>query len=323
MSRLSPVLAVPIRTPPTPRAPALRAGLKAAAERLAVGGGVAAAGRARMRGRTLVLAYHNVVPDGEPAGGERSLHVSRRRFAEHLDALLRTHDLVPLAEVLGLGDGRRPRAALTFDDAYRGALTAGVEELAARGVPATFFAAPGLAGAEGFWWDALVPPGAEALPAAFRAEALALARGQDAAVRALARRRGLRASPLPPHARPASLGEIARAAGSPGITIASHSWSHPDLARLDARELRRELRAPLEWLRAEVPSSIPWIAYPYGRWSPRVAREAADAGYAAALRVEGGWITGAADLFALPRVNVPAGLSARGLALRAAGLLCG
>ncbi|HYR07210.1 MAG TPA: polysaccharide deacetylase family protein [Longimicrobium sp.] len=313
--------------PPFPAAlvaPPLRARLKAAAEHLAVGGGVAAAARARMRGAALVLAWHGVVPDGEPAAGERSLHVARRRLAEQLDALLRTHDVVPLAEVLAPARGGRPRAALTFDDAYAGAVTAGVAELAARGLPATFFAVPAMAGADGFWWDALVPPGAEALPPAFRAEALDRARGRDAAVRALARSRGLREHPLPPHARPASLPELRAAARVPGISIASHSWSHPNLARLSAEGVEDEIRRPLRWLGEHLPSaSIPWLSYPYGRWTAEVARAAEAAGYAGALRVEGGWVPRTMDPWALPRVNVPAGLSARGLALRAAGLLCG
>lgn len=302
----------------------VRARLKAAAERLALDGGLAAASRARMGGAALILAYHNVVPHGECEAGERSLHLPQRRFAAHLDTLLRTHDVVPLAEILRPGGGRRPRAALTFDDAYRGALTAGVAELAARGLPATFFAVPGLAGGPGFWWDALVPPGADSLPAAFRAGALDAARGEDAAVRALAARHGLRARPLPPQARPASAAEIAQAARVPGITFAAHTWSHPELTRLTDAELRRELGPPLRWLRRVAGRAfVPWLSYPYGRWAPHVARAAAAAGYTGALRVEGGWVRGSVDAFAVPRVNVPAGLSASGLALRAAGLLCG
>lgn len=312
--------AAPLRSP----APPVRARIKSAAERLALGGGVAAASRARMRGATLILAYHGIVPHGEPPAGERALHLSQRRFAQHLEVLLRTHEVVPLEKVLHPGDGRRPRAALTFDDAYAGAVTAGVRELAARGLPATFFAVAGMAGGDGFWWDALVPAGAEALPAGFRAEALGRGRGEDAAVRALARRRGLRAHPLAPHARPASLAQLRQAAGVPGITIASHTWSHPNLTRLTEAEARRELEASAAWVAEHFPSaSLPWLAYPYGLASPETHAAAREAGYAAALRIEGGWMRAGGSAFALPRVNVPAGLSPEGLALRAAGLLCG
>lgn len=272
----------------------------------------------------LVLAFHNVVPRGEHPAGDRSLHLPQGAFAGYLDQLAATHDVVPLDELLRppSATGDRPRAAVTFDDGYTGALTAGAAELAARGMPATFFVVPGLIDADGFWWDALA--GEEGtLSEGFRDEALARARGEDAAVRDLARRRGIRAHPLPPHARPGSLAEIAAAAGVAGMRIGAHSWSHPSLARVSAAELRREVEAPLEWMRAHVPTAmVPWLSYPYGSTSAEVERAAARAGYAGAVRVGGGWVRGGTDPFAVPRVNVPAGLSPAGFALRAAGLLC-
>lgn len=311
---------MPVLPSPSP----VRARLKAAAERLALDGGLAAASRARMRGGALVLAYHNVVPHGQAPAGDRSLHLPQAAFAAHLDALARTHDVVPLPALLGPPAGPRPRAAITFDDAYRGALTAGVAELAARGLPATFFVVAGRVGGEGFWWDALTPELRAAPPAGLRAEALGRGRGEDAAVRAIARRRGVRGQALPAHAAPADEAELRAAAAVPGMTLGSHSWSHPNLARLPRADVERELRASLEWLRARFPAAfVPWLAYPYGLSSPEVARAAAECGYAGGLRIDGGWVRGAVDAFAVPRVNVPAGLSARGLALRAAGLLCG
>ncbi len=56
-----------------------------------------------------------------------------------------------------------------------------------------------------------------------------------------------------------------------------------------------------------------------------MASAAAAAGYAAALRVDGGWIPDprAADRLDLPRLNVPAGVSRRGFELRTAGMLAG
>ena len=309
--------------PCAPPAAPVRARLKAAAERIALGGGLAAASRARMRGGSLILAYHNVVPDGETTAGERSLHIPRRDFAAHLDVLRATHDVVPLADLLTPADAPRPRAAITFDDAYRGALTAGVRELAARGLPAPFFVVPGGVGGEGFWWDALTPPFEDGPPAGLRAEALARGRGEDTAVRGIARQQGMRTYDLPAHARPAGEAELHAAASIPGITFGAHTWSHPNLARLSEAELPAELDAPLRWLRERFPSAaIPWLSYPYGLATAAVARAAAACGYAGALRIDGGWLRGPADPFALPRLNVPAGLSRAGFALRAAGLLC-
>lgn len=313
---------------PTPLAPTrpspVRARLKAAAERIALDGGLAAASRVRMRGGTVVLAYHGIVPDGAVPAGERSLHLPQRAFAAQLDTLRRTHDIVPLQDVLLPSDGPRPRAAITFDDAYAGALTAGVEELARRGLPATFFVVPGMMGGAGFWWDRLTPPGADGLSPELRAEALDRGRGADAAVRDIARRRRMRAHPLPPHARPGGEALLRAAASVPGVTFGSHTWNHPNLARLAAAKLPGELETPLRWLRERFPAAaIPWLSYPYGLSTPAVASAARACGYAGALRIDGGWLRAPADPFALPRLNVPAGLSPAGFALRAAGLLCG
>jgi hypothetical protein len=71
-----------------------------------------------------------------------------------------------------------------------------------------------------------------------------------------------------------------------------------------------------------VPNVVPWIAYPYGLFDSNVEKAARAAGYEAALGISGGWFARVpTDRFALPRVNVPPGMSTRGLALRAAGIL--
>src|SRR2546422_8966546 len=70
--------------------------------------------------------------------------------------LLRTHAIVPLEEVLTPApSGRRPRVAITFDDAYQGAIAIGVEELARRGGPAALFVVPAFGGGGSFWWEPL------------------------------------------------------------------------------------------------------------------------------------------------------------------------
>ena len=113
----------------------------------------------------------------------------------------------------------------------------------------------------------------------------------------------------------------------PGITFGAHSWGHPNLTRVTAARLQDELRRPLQWLRDRFTPVIDWLAYPYGCWSPEVEEAAGAAGYRAAVRVDGGWLPRAAPRvpaaarFHLPRLNVPAGVSAEGFVLRCAGLL--
>lgn len=278
-----------------------------------------------MSGRVLVLAYHNIVPDGTLPLGDRPNHLPLSRFVGQLAALRETHDVIPLAETLEPSSDRRrrPRAVITFDDAYRGAVIHGIPEVVRHGLPATIFVAPGCLGGKSFWWDALARDAA-GLDASVRDRALGELRGEDAAIRAWAARAGAPAADVADVACAAADAEVIRAASLPGITLGSHTWSHPNLTRLSPDELASELTRPLEWLHQRVANPQRWIAYPYGLHNATVERAAAAAGYEAALAIRGGWLPPVpTNRFALPRVNIPPGLTAHGFALRAAGLLSG
>src|SRR5690242_11327999 len=303
----------------------LRGTLRTLGERGLIVSRVPSAARAARRDDALVLAYHNIVPTDARAAGDRSLHLSQRAFAEQLDWLLDRYDVVPLDRVLpdAASSARRPRVAITFDDAYRGAVTVGVHELVRRGLPATIFVTPAFVGGKTFWWDVLAPRDDEGLDATFRERALDEFQGDDMRVREWARSIGRAEEPMPDHAECATEDELCASARQPGITLGSHTWSHCNLARLDDATLHDELTRPVAWLEERFGAVCGWISYPYGSFDARVARAAQRAGYVGALRIDGGWIGGAArDPFALPRLNVPAGLSRDGFILRTAGLLC-
>ncbi len=296
--------------------------MKAPIEAMLCWSGVPALARRLRRADAVILAYHNVIPDGEPPGGDRSLHLPRTAFAQQLDVLCRTHDVVPLSEVLEGEPSSRRRAVVTFDDAYRGALTVGLAELAARGLPATVFVAPARVGDRAFWWDALA--GQDGLAPELRERALASLAGEDARIRAWAGAQGHTATEVSAARRCATEVELKRAAAQPGITFGSHSWSHANLTRLEQTELELELTRPLAWLRQRYGSiTIPWIAYPYGLVSSGVQEAAARAGYRGGLCVSGGALRAGARAkpLALPRLSVPAGVSVRGFSLRLAGVL--
>jgi len=281
--------------------------------------------RFRVRNGTLVLAYHNVVPRGEPIAGDRSLHLPVDDFAAQLDALMKTHDVVSLEDALvdpAMRHGR-PAAAITFDDAYQGAVTSGVDELAKRGLPATLFVAPAYIGGSAFWWDRLAAPLGE-VPDPLRVHALEALSGDGDQVLQWASL-NMSEHSLPRHACCADEETLVDACRRhPGITIGSHSWSHVNLARVGAERLDAELTQSAAWLQARFKERvIPVLAYPYGLFSASVEAAAARTGYRAALRVDGGWITGTpANAFAISRLNVPAGVTQRGFALRAAGMFC-
>ena len=59
--------------------------LKRAAEQALLLTGVPALTRRINRTRAVVLMYHNVLPQGAPPAGDRSLHVGQRAFAAQLD----------------------------------------------------------------------------------------------------------------------------------------------------------------------------------------------------------------------------------------------
>ena len=273
---------------------------------------------------SLVLAFHNVVPRGEKGVGDASLHISQDAFARLLDSILETHDVVPLpAAVEAAGEPKRPRLAITFDDAYAGAVTAGIAEVARRNLPATIFVPPSFVGGETFWWDEVADAATGVVADALRSHCLWNLRGDTLAVRRWTVEARIRRNVLPEHQRCATEAHLADALRHPGITLANHSWSHTNLAALEASEIRDELVRPMEWLQARFRSVIPWLTYPYGLHSPLVEAQAEEAGLQAALRVDGGWLragSGRTDRFRLPRLNIPAGVSVRGFRLRTSGV---
>ena len=269
-----------------------------------------------------MLAYHNVLPDGEGLSGNTNLHLPQREFGRQLDILGSSHDVVPIDEIFeDSSRSTRPRVVITFDDAYAGCLTAGVDELRKRGMPATIFTAPSLLGLTP-WWDTLAEPPTGIIPDDVRDRALTELRGQQEAVV-----RSAAAAPREAHQRSllpliGTEPQLADAAATPGITLGSHTWSHPNLCALEESEIQTELTRPLEWLQSRFDSVVPWLSYPYGFFNGTVARVAANAGYRGAFRIDGGWLPPQArrQLHALPRLGVPFGLSLSGFRLRLAGL---
>ncbi|PYO83031.1 MAG: hypothetical protein DMD65_06865, partial [Gemmatimonadetes bacterium] len=311
-----------VPAPRRQRVMTVRRAVKSLLESGLVHGGLAKLGRLRRREHTLVLTYHNIVPERSPPFGDRSLHLPRPLFVRQLEQLLRTHAVVPLEDVLAPArPSHRPRIAITFDDAYRGATVMGVEELTKRGLPATLFVVPAFVGGGPFWWDAVARPDGEGVDRGLRDHALRALAGKDGQVREWAAAHRLRLAAVPEWALVASEQELHAATRHPGITLASHTWTHPNLVQLPPAELEDELRRPLAWLRQRFERVIPWLSYPYGLASRAVEAAAAAAGYTAALVLEGGWCApGRVRRYAVPRHGVPRDLSVNGFVLCTSGL---
>jgi peptidoglycan/xylan/chitin deacetylase (PgdA/CDA1 family) len=295
---------------------------KTVIERVVVDSGLARLLAVRASGWGLVLAYHNVLPDGVAPAGDRSLHLARSAFVEQIEWIARRYRIVPLSDVFATS--ARRSVAITFDDAYRGAVTVALPELAQRGLPATMFVVPGAVGSHHtFWWDRFAS--ADGLDPAFRTYALETLGGSDEAVRAWAVAQGRTdaGAELPAAFQVATEAELAEAARFDGLALGSHTWSHPNLARVAKAHALGELATPLEWLRARFPRVVPWLSFPYGIPAPALDEAILGAGYTGAVLVSGGARRGPERALRTPRLNVPAGLSRRGLALRFAGLLGG
>jgi peptidoglycan/xylan/chitin deacetylase (PgdA/CDA1 family) len=251
--------------------------------------------------------------------------MDRELFNRQIAALARRFEIVPLEEAIqGFPTrGARPRVAITFDDAYSGAVSYAPGVLAAHGAPATVFVVPGLLGAEGFWWDAIADPATGAIPVADRERALGPLQGGLEAVRARWEGDGRSWRTPAPDRRPAQLYELEAAVSTQGITLGSHTWSHPNLTKLEGEALREELVRPLRWLEDRFRDRmIPWVTYPYGLASEGTYAAAAETGYSGGFLVEGGAVREAGEArFRLPRVNIPGGLSVEGLMLRVTGVI--
>lgn len=300
-----------------------RDALKARAEQVLASRAAGRLARARVRGKRLILAYHGIRPSGAARAGDGALFVDEATFAAQLDVLRDVADVAPLHTIDDDGDGR-PRVAITFDDAYQGAVTTGVTALVRRGLPATIFVAPARLHGHVFWWDALAR--GALLDDTVREHGLQALHGADEVIRDWARDLALPSCDAPPaYVRTATMAELRGAARLPGITVASHSWSHANLAGLDDASLEAETVWPLEWLRSQFGErAIPWLAYPYGLESRAVRHAAEAASYQGALRIEGGWHRpDEVSPFARPRLHVPSGLSAAGLRARIIGAWMG
>lgn len=269
-----------------------------------------------------ILAYHNVIPDSERLTGERPLHIPFTAFQRHLDVLEDYVTVCSLKEVLqadGTDTSNRLRVALTFDDAYSGALTVAVPELVRRGLPATIFAAAGLLNSPVFWWDAYDFSATE------RSEICLVAlRGDGEAISSwLHANNSGRDEKLPgPSQRPGTTRELRAAAALPGIDIAGHSYSHLNLSVLTRAEVESELQRCMDRLDSLEVDPLPFVAFPYGLSSP-VVKEVLQAGpMEAALAISGGaFRPGRQDQLEIPRLPVPAQASAQNLMLRILGLI--
>lgn len=69
-----------------------------------------------------------------------------------------------------------------------------------------------------------------------------------------------------------SWGVLRELSSLPGVKIQSHAASQVNLTRLDPDDVRDELAGSKEVIETEIQSSVTEIAYPRGRWTPKIGR---------------------------------------------------
>jgi len=269
----------------------------------------------------VILCYHNVVAGTDADTSDTlGLHMPLPTFERQMRWLAANYDVVPLAELIArLSEGRSPRgtAAVTFDDAYGGVFDHAWPLLQDLSIPATVFVvaeAPGRD--EGFWWDD--PDVLRAYSPAQRRRWLTTYRGDSGTIVAsVAAERRPRQPPR--WCRPAAWSAITEAATS-GLQLGVHSATHRSLPELEDGDLHREVVDSRDIITRCTGVTPAFFAYPYGMWNDRVQRAVRSAGYRAAVTLEGRRTGATADPWALPRINVPAGIEDAAFQAWTAGL---
>jgi peptidoglycan/xylan/chitin deacetylase (PgdA/CDA1 family) len=256
------------------------------------------------RGRSLVLLYHRVLPDGvAPDAIVPTLPLSL--FRRQVEALRRAGDVVPLSELLDTPPrGSRPRFALTFDDDHAGYVSTVLPTLRALGVPATFFlSGRTLHGLPPYWWTS-VESSLRTYGLDFTRDTLGVGGHTAAEIASELEESGQApqlASRLPPVTEPSMTAADIRALAQAGMTIGFHTLHHPVLTMQSSHELEATLNDGRRELVAAAGSPVDFLAYPHGRTNDVVAEAAERSQFKAAFATGGRPITSSSNRFLLGR----------------------
>ena len=111
-------------------------------------------------------------------------------------------------------------------------------------------------------------------------------------------------SDTPRHSEPVLLTweQLREFAALPGFDLGAHTRTHPVLPSCSDEGARTEITGSADRLRAESGADIEHFAYPFGAWSPGVARLVAELGFTAAYTTHGSAMSWRSSAHALPRV---------------------
>jgi peptidoglycan/xylan/chitin deacetylase (PgdA/CDA1 family) len=281
-----------------------------------------------------ILRYHAICGPEGYRYADPQICITPEHFEQHVAYLARHYRIVRLedaARMLAEGAPLPANAvAITFDDGYADNLRA-ARTLARHGASATFYITAGcLAGGEPFWpaelrylVEAVLTPRLELnAGAASITVDLGTPPGRAAAVQTLTK--AFKANPIPVRE---SLREQLRAAAGRvemprvmltwdelremqrlGMTIGSHTMTHPNLPNAGLDAARDELVRSRHRLEHELQAAVTMFSYPNGgaeRYvTPEVQALVREAGYAAASTSRNAFAGPASDLYRLERIEV-------------------
>jgi peptidoglycan/xylan/chitin deacetylase (PgdA/CDA1 family) len=239
-----------------------------------------------------------------------------------------------LLNELDEGADDSPAVVVTFDDGYADNLELAAPIAGQLGVPLTVFVAVGpvLAGTP-FWWDELtrvllrsawksrvsleiggrrrtfrMSSDEDRVRACVRFHQILRPLGDAERTTVLDQLRATCPTPAPPATvRPLTVAELSSLDRAPGVTIGSHTKSHPKLTSLEPEERESEIAGSKMELEELLGHTVDLLSYPYGRGQDideEAIRTAAASGYRAACTTVQAPVSRGSERHALPRRTV-------------------
>jgi peptidoglycan/xylan/chitin deacetylase (PgdA/CDA1 family) len=238
-----------------------------------------------------ILAYHRVAELRDtPAVDSRGVSATPAVFARQMQHLARYYDVIGMPQFLNAVENGRPlpkRAVLiTFDDAYADFATIAWPILKRFRLPATMFVPTAYPDhrERAFWWDKLY----QAFNATAKSELCRIPFGPLPLRSSEEKRRSLRmvqdycttipddeamglidcvcselAKGLVYYGSVLSWDQLRRLAHE-GLTLGSHTRTHPIMTRVTPARMREEIRASQKDLKREIGAAVPIFCYPNG-----------------------------------------------------------
>lgn len=282
------------------------------------------------RSKVLILTYHRFAHQNEP------FKTSSSEFASHLEYLKKYKQVVSLAEAVdGLTNKTTlPRNAtvITIDDGYRDAYDVAFPILRQFGFPATIFAVTDFLDNKCWLWPDLLRyalletnqksvtvefdgSGRFESPLAGDEQRLGVANSINSNLKKLSEGRkkakiaelssSLKVDLplLPPSDYAPITWQDAREMERHGVTIESHTVTHPILTNVGQAELDFELAGSKNRLETALGRRVEHFCYPNGTRNEMVTKSVANAGYRSAVTTGYGFNDVDADKFLLRRID--------------------